>query len=211
MRKIIALSGFKGSGKDTVGDLLKTYHGFQTTSFAKPLKQALCAMFGWEPSMLDGKTQESRAWREQPDVFWSRKFKRQITPRMIMQEFGTEIVRGQMLDQFWIASTQKEIQSHPNKNIAVTDARFVNELDMIKSLGGITVRIKRGDDPDWFDKMETINGNSPLIKQLRLMFNPQLKKIHSSERDWIGYKFDFVIDNDSDIHDLHRQVRQLLN
>lgn len=210
MRKIIAIAGFKGSGKDTVGDLLKTYHGFQTTSFAKPLKQALCVMFGWDTIMLEGQTQDSRAWREQPDAYWSEKFKRTITPRMIMQEFGTEIVRGQMLDQFWIASTQKEITTRPNTNIVVTDARFVNELNMIKSLGGVTVRIKRGHDPHWFKTMESINSQSAWVKKLRLMLNPTLRKIHSSERDWIGYKFDFVIDNDSDIHDLHKQVKQLL-
>lgn len=36
---IIVLCGVRGSGKDTIGDLLVANHGFQKTSFARPLKE----------------------------------------------------------------------------------------------------------------------------------------------------------------------------
>jgi hypothetical protein len=88
MKQIIALVGFQGSGKDTVGNILKNEYGFCTTSFAKPLKAALSDMFGWDPSLLEGITPESRSWREMPDPFWSEHFHKPIIPRFMMQQLS---------------------------------------------------------------------------------------------------------------------------
>ena len=43
-------------------------------SFAKSLKDAVASMFNWDRSMLEGDTESSRYWREQPDLYWSEKF-----------------------------------------------------------------------------------------------------------------------------------------
>ena len=65
---IIGLVGFIGSGKGTVGDILET-QGFSKDSFAKPLKDACSIMFGWPREMLEGDTEVSRKWREEPEWY----------------------------------------------------------------------------------------------------------------------------------------------
>ena len=70
---LIGICGLIGSGKDTVAERLVTHHGYKRDSFAKSLKDAVSSMFNWDRKMLEGDTKESRAWREQPDEFWSKK------------------------------------------------------------------------------------------------------------------------------------------
>jgi hypothetical protein len=208
MRKIISLSGFKGSGKDTVGHIMCDRFEFQAVSFAQPLKQALSLMFGWDLQLLQGHSTQSREWRETVDPFWSKQFGRPITPRIVMQEFGTNVVRNHFLNKFWVASTQKLIENLPNTNIVVTDSRFIDELNMIRSLGGSCIRVQRGDNPSWFNKCAKIN-NHFIMKHAPTLFEPKLKSVHPSERNWIGYNFDYVIDNNSSLTHLEQQVISL--
>lgn len=208
MKKIIALVGFQGSGKDTVGNILKNEYGFRTTSFAKPLKAALCDMFGWNPFLLEGINPESRQWRETPDPFWSEHFNKPITPRFMMQQFGTEIVRNRLNNDFWTLRCRKEIES-VDSDIVVTDTRFVNEIDMIRQLGGKIVWVRRDPLPDYYSQAEILN-NYPLIKPILSWFLRKPASVHKSEKDWIGTKFDKIILNDSTLANLHNQVADLI-
>jgi hypothetical protein len=208
-RLIVSLTGFKGSGKDTVGHMLQELAEFETVSFAAPLKAAVSHMFGWDRQLLEGHTQDSREWREQPDAYWSEVFGRTITPRRILQEFGTEVVRENMVDNFWIAAARKTILNS-NKHVVITDARFPNELDMIRSLGGSCVRIKRGNNPWWYARSKRINSQPKWIKHTWLSFDKKLAAVHPSERDWIGYNFDHVLLNNQDKEQLFEQTQMLL-
>ena len=205
MKKIIALVGFKGSGKDTVGNILKKDYGFQTTSFAKPLKSALCEMFDWQSSMLDGITPESRKWRETPDPFWSEHFGKPITPRFMMQQFGTEIVRNRLNNKFWTLRCRKELES-TNSNIVVTDARFLNEINMVMELGGEIVWVRRDPLPDYFAQATFLNNQWSFVKPIIKPFLRKLIGVHASEREWIGTNFDRIILNNSSLEDLHNTV-----
>jgi cytidylate kinase len=77
---IIGICGFIGSGKDTIADYLANVRQFRRISFAGTLKDAVSAVFGWDRELLEGRTQQSRAWREQPDEWWSQRLGREITP-----------------------------------------------------------------------------------------------------------------------------------
>ena len=77
---LIGIVGLISSGKGTVADRLVEKHGYQKDSFAKSLKDAVASMFNWDRTMLEGDTESSRHWREQPDKFWSEKFGKPITP-----------------------------------------------------------------------------------------------------------------------------------
>lgn len=70
---IVGLVGFIGSGKGTVADIMTTEHGFSKESFAGGVKDAASVIFGWDRKLLEGDTEESRAWRETPDEYWSEK------------------------------------------------------------------------------------------------------------------------------------------
>lgn len=180
---LIGLVGLIGSGKDTVADRLVQKHGFQRDSFAKSLKDAVASIFGWDREMLEGQTKESRQWREQPDKFWSEKFNKEITPRWILQHFGTEVCRGTMLDSIWIDSF---VARYKGNATVISDTRFVNEIKIIRNQGGKIVLIKRGDVPSREEM--------------------QASGAHQSEWDWIGCKFDYVIENDGTLDELYQKV-----
>ena len=209
-RLIVSLTGFKGCGKDTVGRMLQELAEFETVSFAAPLKQAVSVMFGWDRELLEGHTEQSRSWREQPDSYWSEVFDRSITPRLILQEFGTEVVRESMVDNFWIAAAKKTILNS-SKHVVITDARFPNELSMIRSLGGTCVCIERGSQPWWYNRSKRVNSLPRAVKRAWLMCDSKLTSVHPSERDWIGYQFDHVVNNNGSKEQLFEQTQALLH
>ena len=106
---IIGICGLIGSGKDTVANLLIHNHDFHKTSFADKLKDAVASMFDWDRYMLEGKTEPSRKWRESPDPFWSKEIGRDITPRYVLQRFGTECMRQGLYDGIWVSLTKKQM------------------------------------------------------------------------------------------------------
>ena len=84
---IIGLVGFIGSGKDTAADYLVNFHGFRRDSFAATLKDAVADIFGWDRTLIEGRTTESREWRECQDDWWSKRLGMPITPRWILQQW----------------------------------------------------------------------------------------------------------------------------
>jgi hypothetical protein len=144
---IIGLVGFIGSGKGTVGDMFES-HGFVKDSFAKPLKDACSVMFGWPRELLEGDTEVSRKWREEPDTFWSEKFGYSFTPRYALQLMGTEAGRNVFHQDIWVMSLLNRAKG---KDVVVTDVRFKNEINYIQENGGIIVRVKRGEEPEWYN------------------------------------------------------------
>ena len=184
---LIGLVGLIGSGKDTVADRLMQQHGFARDSFAKSLKDATASIFGWQRELLEGQTTDSRQWREQPDEFWSKKFKKEITPRWVLQHFGTEVCRGNMLDSIWIDSF---VARYKGEKTVISDTRFVNEIQTIRELGGRIVLIKRGEIPSREEM--------------------QASGAHRSEWDWIGCKFDHVLENNETIDQLYENVDSLI-
>ena len=129
---IIGICGLIGSGKGTVADLLVTQHGFTKISFADKLKDSVAHLFNWDRELLEGITKESREWREKPDEFWSKETGKEITPRLVLQLFGTECMRKGFYDGIWISMVKKEILANPDKNYIIPDVRFPNEIKTIK-------------------------------------------------------------------------------
>jgi hypothetical protein len=198
---IIGLVGFIGSGKGTVGDILEQ-KGFIKDSFAKPLKDACSVIFGWPREMLEGDTEVSRKWREEPDVYWSEKFGREFSPRLALQLMGTEAGRNVFHEDVWVISL---LNRSKGKDVVVTDVRFQNEIKYIQDNGGVVIRVKRGEEPEWYDlALDANRGFSSAQMGMRD------KGIHQSETDWIGSEFDYVIENNGTITDLGNKVNELL-
>lgn len=201
---IIGICGFIGSGKDTVADYLVNFHGFRRESFANSLKDAVSAIFGWDRTLLEGRTAESRAWREQKDEWWSERLGMTITPRFVLQNWGTEILRNQFHNDIWIASVENKLRNSKD-NIVITDCRFPNEIKAIKAAGGTVVRTKRGNDPEWYQIAYNVN-TGKVGEKLKLVH----RNIHESEMAWIGPDIDAVIENDSTIDELYSNVKCLV-
>lgn len=207
-KQIIGIVGFIGSGKDTVADYLVNFHNFRRESFASSLKDAVSVIFNWDRSLLEGRTQESREWRETPDVWWSSRLQKPITPRWVLQFWGTEVCRNGFNDDIWIASLENKLLSS-NDNIVISDCRFPNEISMIKNAGGKIVWVNRGTLPSWYNiaiqATDPSAENTDAAKQ-----ELERLKIHPSEWSWAGTKFDNVIDNNSTIDALYTQVKSLI-
>jgi len=202
---IIGVCGFIGSGKDTIADFLVNFHEFRRDSFAATLKDAVAAVFGWDRELLEGRTKEARAWREQVDPWWAERLNMPgLTPRLVLQLWGTEVCRKSFHDDIWIASLENKLRSS-HDNIVVSDCRFPNEIKAIKQAGGRVVWVKRGDEPVWYSTAKRANSGDVMAQQRLADF-----KIHASETAWIGTEFDAVIDNNGTLDNLYDQIKNLV-
>jgi hypothetical protein len=201
---IIGICGFIGSGKDTAADYLVNFHEFRRESFAGTLKDAVSAIFGWDRELLEGRTKQAREWREQQDDWWSARLGKPITPRWILQYWGTEVCRHGFHDDIWIASLENKLRSSKD-NIVISDCRFPNEIKAIKEQNGHIVWIKRGELPWWYDIAIAANRGNTLASQSLMSHN-----IHPSETSWAGTEFDALVDNNGNIEDMYAQLRNLV-
>lgn len=209
-KKIIGVCGLIGSGKDTIADYLVNIHQYRRESFANSLKDAVSAVFGWDREMLEGRSKSSREWREQPDLWWSQRLNMNITPRWVLQYWGTEVLRKNFHDDIWIAAVEHKLAASRD-NIVISDCRFPNEIKAIRSQGGIVIRVKRGADPEWYRHAEALNAGPSHIGWALSKAKMEDYKIHPSETSWIGQDFDHIIDNDSSLDQLYQQIDSLLN
>ena len=82
------------------------------------------------------------------------------------------------------------------KNTVISDTRFPNEVKAIRAHGGKIIRVKRGQDPDWFTNY--VEGNI------------EPTNVHSSEYAWAKEEFDYVIENNGTKNELSAKVDKLL-
>ena len=189
---IIGMCGLIGTGKDTVADILVNNYNFKKLSFADKLKDGVATVFSWDRQMLEGTTDESRKWREQKDEFWSRETNEHITPRLVLQMFGTDCMRNGFYNGIWVSLVKQQILQNPQQHFVIPDVRFENEATMIADIGGEVWRICRGKDPEWFTTYIE-KGIEP-------------KDVHESEWRWAKLNFSLVIENNDTISDLKNQV-----
>ena len=209
---IIGICGLIGSGKDTTADYLQNIHQFRRESFAHTLKDAVAQVFGWDRDLLEGRTKESRAWREQVDPWWSERLAMpELTPRHVLQVWGTEVARRSFHDDIWIAALENKLRKTTD-DVVISDCRFPNEIKSIRRAGGIVIRVVRGPEPEWYSIAETVN-RGPVRNTEWALSKNRLEKyhVHASETAWIGTKFDAVIDNNADgLDNLYSQIKDLV-
>jgi hypothetical protein len=208
---IIGVCGFIGSGKDTIADYLVNIHQFRRESFANSLKDAVANVFGWDREMLEGRTRQSREWREQVDPWWAERLNMpNLTPRWILQYWGTEVCRRAFHDDIWIAALENKLRNSQD-DIVISDCRFPNEIKSIQNAGGKVIRVVRGPEPEWYNSAVSVNrgpnGNSTwAISKAKL----ERLQVHASESSWVGTKFDVVVDNNSTMDHLFSQINDLV-
>ncbi len=202
---IVGICGFIGSGKDTIADYLVNFHEFRRESFANTLKDAVSAVFGWDRTMLEGRTKEAREWREQVDPWWAQRLDMPtLTPRWVLQYWGTEVCRKAFHDDIWIASLENKLRNSKD-NVIISDCRFPNEIESIRNAGGKILWVRRGALPDWYDTaVEANKGYNWAVQDLKM------QKIHASETAWVGTEFDHIIENNGTIDELYHQIADLI-
>lgn len=178
---IYGFMGEIGSGKDTACDYIARKYGYEKVAMADNLKQACKIIFSFEDHQLYG-TQEQK---ETPDPRWEN-----VTPRKILQFFGTECMRDKFCEimqemgkGIWVKSLEMKLV--PGKNYVISDIRFEEEAAMVKRLGGKIVRISRERD------------------------NKEAAT-HSSELSMNKIKYDCFIDNNQSLEHLFTELDRIV-
>lgn len=142
-------------------------------------------------------------------IFW-RIEEQKTTPRLLLQVIGTECIRDKVHPNAWVnalfadykpKNTISKINEKGNvigtnislyPNWIITDMRFPNELEAVKSRGGITIRVNR------FEQIST----SVRVHGIGVP--------HESETALDNADFDYTIENNSSIEDLIHTVSLIL-
>jgi len=223
--KRISLSAPKGAGKDTLARYLIEQEGYEISSMSKKLKDICSIVFGWDREMLEALTDETRALRQTPDLWWEKKLDwenrigkktgMRFTPEVTLQYVGTELFRDIIHEDIWIAAM--EIDLHPDGKYITKDTRFENEFNRLGEMGYVRYEMKRGEDTpiysyakntrqyykDYGDENGEIGNMDINYDLLRLA---KRHKVHISEIAWVGLPFEKVIYNNGSIEDTAAQL-----
>lgn len=207
MKNLIGISGKMGSGKDEVGkiiQLLATPEGTYTRQEAEALPFYTIRKFALKVKEIasiltnvDVQKFEEQSFKKEP-LGESWEFDGHgLTGRELLQKIGTEMGRS-IHPNAWVNALFSEYtedlrriknseggttiaQAYPNW--IITDVRFENEAEAIKSRGGIVIRVNRP---------------TVVIDQ------------HPSEISLDDYEgFDYIIENDGSLKDLDRKVAKI--
>lgn len=167
----VALVGHMRSGKDSVASALRhLYPGLQPISFASALKcEAAKAL--------------NATRRAGDDPFFNEAFFNDDANRprfrTFLQWYGTEYRRNQDPD-YWVRVVEQEIIRNPAANWVCTDARFTNELEMLRRMGFKIVQLQM--------RVEEVADYLSQRGLSREQISEQLS--HPSENEWKDVKAD---------------------
>lgn len=138
MTKIIAFAGRKQSGKTTCSMFVQEYLGAaKIYNFADPLKRDICMnILGLTYDQCYGDDIDKNT---PTDVFWNGK---NLTAREVMQFVGTDLFR-KMKQDVWASATINKIKKEQSPIAIIADCRFPNEVDAIKDIGGLVIKLNR--------------------------------------------------------------------
>jgi hypothetical protein len=154
---LIGLAGKAGAGKNWIAERLRVLNyqdwynkpeAYKQTyptcrsyvgSFAKRLKDTCSVMFNIERGLFDTTDGKASMTKHR----WPERFNKGgfMSVREIMQVFGTDIVRDQWDQQFWINATIDDVKRSTADLYIIADVRFANEEKAVREAGGTTVRI----------------------------------------------------------------------
>jgi dephospho-CoA kinase len=187
---IIGLTGNIGSGKTTSAEYIKKKYGFTEYAFADPIKK-IAMTIGFDYKDIYG-TQSEKLYINN---FWG------ISGREFLQKFGKETCRDFLptilpnmniqTGSIWINVFKRFIDDNEEKDIIVSDVRFINEYKSIIEKKGIVIKIIRGNE--------------------LLDTNQDFSAYHSSEMNFDNIDHDYVINNDGTKEELFHEIDMMMN
>jgi hypothetical protein len=186
---LIGISGRKSSGKSTASQLLCN-KGFKRASFAAGLKEHLGKLYNWtEDDLL---TQNGKEELLKDPIMWNKQSCYELSKLIDMNlDFENDVIFNKRREALQYIGTDVLRKQYPNFHIdefkkrfshgdfVCDDLRFVNELDIIKELNGISCHIVR---PYYWDYSN-----------------------HTSEISLTRKNFDYIFINDGSLHKLIRK------
>jgi dephospho-CoA kinase len=165
----VALTGRRASGKSTIAALLTRHYGYTRHSWADPVKALVHSAYG--PLEESSRV----AVRRDGDL-------RAVSGLWLYQRVGTEALREQVDEDFWVHAGLRRIAEQVNephcgawpRRWVNADTRFANEVAALRNLGWLIVRLDCADtvrlarleargDPDLSldDTSEQLDGIEP--------------------------------------------------
>jgi deoxynucleotide monophosphate kinase-like protein len=199
---ILGINGPIGSGKNEVAKILEKNWGYTPMGFADKLKESSAALFGIEPELWnflknDDSAKISLEYKASKE---GSTFLREISisAREFLKRYGTESHRDVFGYNFWVDALLDRENSHMfSGNVAIYDARFDNELQRIREVGGKNIQvIRHGHDFDPSHPSETAPNpdlidftivNSGTLKSLEYKVNYLVTKEKLQGRDLSAY------------------------
>lgn len=159
--KIIMISGWKRSGKDTSADYLVEKYGFERISFAGPLKDMVAAEYGIPRSHCDDPEFKEKPILSLPAIGsdnFTKAFLQIIgpelkeingvkywTPRALCISKGS--TNRSVRSDYWVKRAVEEMQKNPEKTYIISDVRYKTEMNQVIEFAGkenvISIRINR--------------------------------------------------------------------
>lgn len=144
MPLLIAFTGKAGAGKSTAAEFYSNGYRFFPESFAERPKTAMMNLFGLEHSQVFGNKEQKEA------IIPHLSSSVPVSGRLILQTFCTEWARHTISPDVWIwpvANKWDQLKNVPGfKGMVISDLRFDNEAEWIKSQGGIVIEIVTVED-----------------------------------------------------------------
>lgn len=125
--KLVAFTGLAMSGKTTCADWMRDKFGFVRLSFAGPIKRMIATLT------------DERDKNAMPDALCGQ------TLRHAYQTLGTEWGRNLIGHDIWLRAARHDIERYRGgcAGITLDDARFCNEAQLIRDMGGVVIRLHR--------------------------------------------------------------------
>ena len=141
---VVGFCGYAQSGKDTAASFL-TERGWTRLAFADALRDSVYKLNPLVPMPLEdapdhwARVQDLVDWKgwdvakvEYPEI------------RQLLQRMGTEVGRDLYGENFWVDRVLAQIKGiSQHSHYVVTDVRFPNEVEAVRSVGGKVFRIYR--------------------------------------------------------------------
>jgi dephospho-CoA kinase len=124
----IAFIGRQGSGKTAIATALLK-HGYERMAWADPIKELASQAYGPIRKGINYEVMRNG----KPDV---------LTGREILQRLGTEAVRRNVDEDFWVRAMLNRLDAREGHGpVVIDDTRFPNELDALVRRGFVVVSV----------------------------------------------------------------------
>ena len=180
---IIALCGYKSSGKDHIANYIVDKYDYEHKKIAFKLKEIIKFLFDLNDEQIEGNMKEAC------DENWG------TSPRKMMQFIGTDIFQYKISEllpgckkNFWIKSLCNDIKNSNKKNIVISDLRFIHEYNyLIENMSDYNIIT-----------VEVCNSN--IIKN----------DLHISESEYKNIPKDFIVHNNKVDDEFKKSIDNIL-
>ena len=174
-RALIAMTGQKRSGKDTVAGFFVDEAHFEKVAFAGPLKGMIMSLFrsaGLSEEEAEERVNGSEESKEEAlDVLQGK------SSRFAMQKLGTEW-RNFFGPHLWSDIVKAKVDS--TDRVVLTDMRFLHESAFVRERDGFQVRVRRAGQKKGVDLHPSETEMEKIMVDATIYNHDSLQSLHAA-------------------------------